>query len=308
MRINNTHCQIIAVTLLSLLMSYSPTHAQSVSLLGAQVSLRNEGQVTPNSELFVTAFPTTVTVSDAQIEFPNGLNSISPSGEIFNGFVSIAYDVGPNHVDLDFSNSAPFIAFASRFQNTAVLTFDAEQAIRLTRPRIDFGTTLGLESLTNGSPRVTVEQNQLRINYESLGFSTATTARIFFDVGLLGDFDNDGDVDGAEVDFYIGNLGQQATGEFTLLDLDGDGDVTIADHNLYVTTLVVTSNGVTGALLGDVDLDGTVDVLSDAFALVGSLGQSVTSRSQGDLNADGVVDVLNDAFILVAQLGQSNEP
>lgn len=129
-------------------------------------------------------------------------------------------------------------------------------------------------------------------------------------IGLekIGDFDVDGDVDGDDVDFYIGNLNQPATGNLAQLDLDGDGQVTLADHNLHVTTLVVTSNGVTGALLGDVNLDGTVDVLGDAFALIGSLGLSVTSRSQGDLNADGMVDVLGDAFILVGQLGQSNDP
>ncbi len=125
---------------------------------------------------------------------------------------------------------------------------------------------------------------------------------------VLGDFDADGDVDGDDVDFYIGNLDQPAMQDLSQLDLNGDGDVTIADHDSHVTTFVVTSNGVTGALLGDVNLDGPVDVLIDAFALVQNLGLSVTSRSQGDLNADGVVDVLGDAFILIFHLGQSNAP
>ena len=127
-------------------------------------------------------------------------------------------------------------------------------------------------------------------------------------VPSLGDFDADGDVDGDDVDFYIGNLGQPATGELAQLDLNGDGDVTQADHDLHVTTLVTTSNGVQGALLGDVDLDGTVDVLGDGFDLIGNLGQNATSRAQGDLNADGLVDVLGDAFILIGDLGQSNNP
>ena len=126
-------------------------------------------------------------------------------------------------------------------------------------------------------------------------------------VPSLGDFDADGDVDGDDVDFYIGNLDQAATGEFAQLDLNDDGNVTLADHDFHVTTLVTTSNGVTGALLGDVDLDGTVDVLSDAFALVAGLNQMVTSRSNGDLNADGIVDVLGDAFLLVSDLGQSTD-
>ena len=138
------------------------------------------------------------------------------------------------------------------------------------------------------------------------GFASTTATINVILVPAIGDFDADGDIDGEDVDFYIGNLNQPATGEFTQLDLDGDGDVTIADFDLHVTTLVVTSNGVTGASLGDVNLDGSVDILSDAFTLIGSLGQSVTSRFQGDLNADGEVDVLNDAFILIGQLSQSN--
>ena len=125
---------------------------------------------------------------------------------------------------------------------------------------------------------------------------------------ITGDFDADGEVDGGDADFYIGNLNQPATGELLQLDLNGDGNVTIADHNLLVTTLVVTSNGVIGALLGDVNLDGRVNVLSDGFALVRKLGGSATSRSQGALNADGVVNVLGDRFILIGQLGQTNDP
>lgn len=125
---------------------------------------------------------------------------------------------------------------------------------------------------------------------------------------VLGDFDNDGDVDGDDVDFYIGNIGSAAAGQLAQLDLDADGTVSLADHNTHVTTLVQTANGVTGALLGDVNLDGAVDVLTDAFALVGNLNQSATRRAQGDLNADGTVNVLGDGFILVGGLGQSNEP
>ncbi len=150
------------------------------------------------------------------------------------------------------------------------------------------------------------------------GATTGSAATFFFDdvsvttlsdivVAVPGDFDADGDVDGDDVDFYIGNIGLAATGELAQLDLDGDEMVTLDDHNIHVTTLVQTSNGVTGAFLGDVNLDGSVNVLGDGFLLVGSLGQTVTSRAQGDLNADGMVDVLGDAFILIGGLGQSTD-
>ena len=132
------------------------------------------------------------------------------------------------------------------------------------------------------------------------------TAAVAAASSLLGDFDGDGDVDGDDVDFFIGNLDQPATGELAQLDLDDDGQVTLDDHNFHVSTLVTTSNGVTGALLGDVNLDGSVNVLNDGFALVGNLNQSAISRAEGDLNADGIVNVLGDGFLLVSDLGSSN--
>ena len=124
----------------------------------------------------------------------------------------------------------------------------------------------------------------------------------------LGDFDQDGDVDADDIDFYSGNLDLPATGALAQLDLDGDQTVTLADHDLHVTTLAETSNGQTGALLGDVNLDGSVDVLNDAFAFIGGLGTATGGYANGDLNADEVVDVLGDGFRLIGNLGQSNDP
>lgn len=170
----------------------------------------------------------------------------------------------------------------------------------------EFTVTTGSD-VTNG---VTLQMGA------TTGANPGSSATFFFDDvsvttlsdsnTVLGDFDGDGDVDGDDVDFYIGQLGQAATGALAQLDLDDDGFVTLDDHNMHVMNLVQTTNGATGAFLGDVNLDGTVDVLSDAFALVAGLGQLATSRAQGDLNADGTVNVLGDAFLLVADLGQSN--
>ena len=142
----------------------------------------------------------------------------------------------------------------------------------------------------------------------ALGGPTGTTVTVtLIAPSLAGDFDEDGDVDADDIDFYSGNLGLPATGDLAQLDLDSDTVVTLADHDLHITTLVQTSNGQTGALIGDVDLDGAVDVLTDAFALVAGLGTATGGYTNGDFNADQVVDVLGDAFRLVANLGMTND-
>ena len=125
---------------------------------------------------------------------------------------------------------------------------------------------------------------------------------------LTGDFEPDGDVDADDIDFYSGNIGEEATGDLAQLDFVNDGLVTVADYQFHIENFVQTSNGQVGTIVGDINLDGTVDVLGDAFLLVGGLGlTSGASYADGDLNADGAVDVLGDAFVLVGNLGLSNE-
>ena len=124
----------------------------------------------------------------------------------------------------------------------------------------------------------------------------------------VGDFDDDGDVDIDDVDFYVGNIGSAAAGLLTQLDLNTDGQITIADLDIHLTDFVETSNGQTGTFPGDFDLDGLVSVLRDAFILIGNLGTSVSSYALGDANLDGTVNVLDDAFALIANLGNSNAP
>ena len=133
--------------------------------------------------------------------------------------------------------------------------------------------------------------------------------QVVAETSILGDFDQDDDVDVDDIDFYIGNLGTEATGELAQLDLIEDGTITIADLNFHITTLAETSNGVQGALLGDLDLNGQVDVLGDAFALIANLGSNgEISYGLGNINGDLMVDVLNDAFLLVGNLGLNNDP
>ena len=125
---------------------------------------------------------------------------------------------------------------------------------------------------------------------------------------VTGDFDLDGDVDLDDLDRYIGNIGEPASGDLEILDLNGDGTVGANNFEQHYETLVETSNGGKGTFAGDANLDGTVNVLGDAFTLVGNLGSSVSSWADGDFNGDGTVNVLGDAFLLVANLGQTNDP
>lgn len=123
-----------------------------------------------------------------------------------------------------------------------------------------------------------------------------------------GDWDDDGDVDADDINYYSRTLGESAVDDLAQLDLDGNNEITLADHDLHVTTLAQTSNGQTGALIGDINLDGSVNVLGDAFILVANLGSSGSDLyQQGDLNADQLVNVLGDAFRLVSSLGLSND-
>ena len=126
-------------------------------------------------------------------------------------------------------------------------------------------------------------------------------------IPLPGDFDDDGDVDADDVDFYLGAIGLPAIDILEQLDLNGDELVTLADHQFHVENLVQTSNGQTGTFLGDLDLNGVVDVLGDGFTLIGNLGSTGPfGYANGNLNADFAIDVLGDAFLFIANLGNSN--
>ena len=137
---------------------------------------------------------------------------------------------------------------------------------------------------------------------------SGSTVSLQVGAGLVGDFDSDGDVDVDDIDYYVGNIGAQATGELAQLDFNGDGQVTADDLRIHIETYVQTSNGQTGTFLGDLNLDGTVNVLGDAFLMIGSLGNSVSSYGQGDINLDVIVNVIGDAFPLIGNLNRTNAP
>ena len=137
--------------------------------------------------------------------------------------------------------------------------------------------------------------------------NVAVTGSVGAISALIGDFDEDGDVDLVDLDHYNSNIGADATGELEALDLNNDGTVGADDFAQHYETLVETSNGQVGTFAGDLNLDGTVNVLGDAFALIGNLNNPATSWSQGDITGDGIVNVLGDAFLLISNLGNSNE-
>ena len=145
-----------------------------------------------------------------------------------------------------------------------------------------------------------ISENDILV-FDVIGYDLAATA-----TSIVGDFDGDLDVDLADLDQYIGNIGAPADGVLAELDLDGSGTIEAADFQQHFSTLVETSNGLTGTFAGDTNLDGVVDVLEDAFTLIDNLGTVVTSWSQGDTDADGTVAALGDAFVLISNLGSSN--
>ena len=258
----------------------------------------------------------------ARFQF-NPLTSYAPNGQTYSELITT--ELGPNgqtfHVfspvaDLGFSTGEnPYHQITVPLIGTSEFTLNDSSAVTLTDLLANhLNETLYLSSVIangtiNGSYEVSATENLGSngiIASTQGGFEVpAGFAHLLLPVSVPGDFDNDGDVDADDIDFYGGNLDVPATGDLAQLDLNADGMVTLEDHNIHVTTLVETSNGETGAIIGDINLDGTVNVLGDAFALVGSLGGS-GGYADGDLNADQIVNVLGDAFILIGNLGNSN--
>lgn len=156
----------------------SSAHAATVSLIGTELSLRTEAQATPTSQLFVTSFPASATVSENLVEFPDVESLFDPTVGVPPGFasslVNVAIDAGEDYLEIDFANSAPFFQFATGFQNTYVFTFASSVAVNITDAVIDTNvTTLGLTD-----ERVTFSGNELFVNVQSLRFNTSTIARI----------------------------------------------------------------------------------------------------------------------------------
>ncbi|WP_146575393.1 hypothetical protein [Botrimarina hoheduenensis] len=113
--------------------------------------------------------------------------------------------------------------------------------------------------------------------------------------GLDGDYDRDGDVDGADYATWVAAYGAAGVG----LDADGnrDGVIDVADYTVWRDNTVINPSG------ADFNNDGFVDV-ADYTLWRDSLGQTGVGLA-ADGNGDGVIDqddyqVWKDAFGLSA--------
>ena len=301
--------------------------AEGVTPFGDNQVLRIDVRTWDDGFIFIsTAEDALNGTPTAGFEF-NPLNGFAPNGQTYSELVTT--EIGPNgqtlHVfevaaDLGFSTHGnPYHQITVPLTNETVFCLARNGSAPITLGDLlanHLNETLYISSVISNATTDGLYEIAAAENFGTAGllFSgedglevPAGFAHLLLAVSVpvLGDFNNDGDVDADDIDFYGGNLDVPATGDLAQLDLNGDGMVTLDDHNIHVTTLVETSNGQTGTFIGDINLDGTVNVLGDAFALVGSLGGS-GGYADGDLNADQIVNVLGDAFILIGNLGNSN--
>jgi hypothetical protein len=133
-------------------------------------------------------------------------------------------------------------------------------------------------------------------DYPILGDFTIYAAEV------LGDFDNDGDVDADDIDLLMANLGGDP-GEFDLTD---DGVVDQDDVDEWVFNIVPIGENV-GTVYGDFNLDGEVNagdlaLLATNYGLVGDWGWAT-----GDGNGDGNVDA-GDLAMLATNYGTVVHP
>lgn len=169
---NKTFSLIASIAMVAL----SAGSASAFSLIGSELRLRTEGQSTSTSQLFVTSFPASATVSASVVEFPNVESLFDPSVGVPSGFarslVDVAIDAGADYLTIDFDNAGSS-RFASGFKNTYVFTFTAPIALQITNVLIDPLTTLGLTS-----DRVTFNGNELAVNVNNLVFNRNSFVRL----------------------------------------------------------------------------------------------------------------------------------
>jgi hypothetical protein len=114
---------------------------------------------------------------------------------------------------------------------------------------------------------------------------------------IIGDFNDDGVVDLADMDLLSEAANNNDAAEF---DLDGDGLVDAADRDIFLGGNLITSGN---KLNGDADFDGEVQ-FPDFVILAGNFGQSNKKWSEGDFDMSDEVQ-FPDFTILANNFGKS---
>ncbi len=118
---------------------------------------------------------------------------------------------------------------------------------------------------------------------------------------LVGDFDNDGDLDADDIDLLFAALGG---GD---LDFDLTGDSTVDQSDVDEWLAIVPIGEDVGTVYADFNLDGAVDA-GDLALLGGAFGQAGPfGWANGDATGDGVVDA-GDLAILGGNFGTIVHP
>ena len=117
-----------------------------------------------------------------------------------------------------------------------------------------------------------------------------TTMAFELTASPTGDFDNDGDLDGDDIDLLVANIAL-GPADPAIFDVTNDGHVDLADRDQWLA-LAGAMNLPSGNpyLLGDANLDGVVDV-QDFNVWNSNRFTPVAAWTSGDFSADGVVDV-----------------
>ncbi len=117
-----------------------------------------------------------------------------------------------------------------------------------------------------------------------------TTMTFELTAAPAGDFDNDGDLDGDDIDLLVANIALGPADPATF-DVTNDGNVDLADRDQWLV-LAGAMNLPSGNpyLTGDANLDGVVDV-QDFNAWNRNKFTAAAAWTSGDFSADGVVDV-----------------
>ncbi|MEO0586750.1 MAG: peptidylprolyl isomerase [Planctomycetota bacterium] len=108
---------------------------------------------------------------------------------------------------------------------------------------------------------------------------------------ILGDIDDDGDIDVADLDLLFENFGSGTTPAEG--DIDSDGDVDDDDVTAWLNLV--------GTVAGDANLDQKVDT-SDLAILAGNFAKLTSSWAQADFNNDGIANTA-DLAVLAGTFG-----